>query len=531
MSPITVPDAEFHPGLDEYGRGSLECLPQTREEILKDICDWLDDCTSSQKHLYWLQGKAGTGKTTIARTVVSRMAQKNRIIANFFFKRGEGDRARLKRFFITLAAQLVRKLPSFAKAVQDALESDPSLPEQDPRIQFKKLIQEPAQRQKLEKSKPIIVVVDALDECDSSEDLATLIQLVTQPVPPDGSSGQLLIKYFLTGRLDHHTQPISNKTPEQKCEKKELESATSETIKRDIELYLRFHLEKIDGLLDPAPTGDPWSNSSNLNILKELTKRAYPLFEFAAAACRFIAQTTMGDPHNLLQDILESQTSGDLDKVYESILNRRFHNLKGQYHEKAKTQFQKVIGSFISLADSVDVRCLAQLTELPAQAIRRELHLFESVLVVPTKQDNRSSIRLFHESFRDFLTGIDTNEEFKIDSISAHKLLASRCRQLLCESLHENICQLETPGTHRNEVADETIEKFLPQQVQYACRFWIFHIKRSQSKIKDGDEWHSFLLSRFLNWLEALSLLGRTSESASLVKDLKTVIHVSAFQF
>lgn len=522
MPPITVPGAEFHPGLDEYERGSLECLPQTREEILKEICDWLDDSTSSQKHLYWLQGKAGTGKTTISRTVVSKMTKKNHIVANFFFKRGEGDRARLKRFFITLAAQLVRKSPNFAKAVQDALESDPSLPEQDPRVQFKKFIQEPIQKKKFEKSKAIIVVVDALDECDSSEDLATLVQLINQPVLPDGSPAQLPIKYFLTSRLDHHTQPISNKTPEQKCEKKELEKVTSETIKGDIELYLRFHLGKIDDLLDPTPTEDPWSDSSNLKILKDLTERAYPLFEFAAAACRFMAQTTIpGGPKDFLRDLLEFQTSGDLDKVYESILNRRFCGLKGQYHERAKIQYQKVIGFVISLADSVDVRCLVHLTQLLEQDIRQELRCFASVLVVPAEQDHQSSVRLFHESFRDFLTGPDTNEEFKVDSIGAHELMASRCLVILCESLRENICELESPGTHRTEIADETIEASLPPQVQYACRFWVYHIKRSQSSIKDGDDCHSFLLSHFLMWLEALSLLGRMSESASLVTDLK----------
>lgn len=533
MPPITVPGAEFHPGMDEYERGSLECLPQTREEILTDICDWLDDCTSTQKHLYWLQGKAGTGKTTIARTVVSKMAKKNRIVANFFFKRGEGDRARLKRFFITLAAQLVRKSPNFAKAVQDALDSDPSLPEQHPRVQFKKFIQEPIQKQNFDKSKAIIVVVDALDECDSNEDLATLIQLINQPPLPDGSSAQLPIKYFLTSRLDHHAEPISNKTPEQKCEKKELEKVTSETIKGDIELYLRFHLGKIDGLLDPTPTEDPWSNSSNLEVLKDLTERAYPLFEFAAAACRFMAQTTIpGGPKDFLRDLLEFQTSGDLDKVYESILKRRFCDLKGQYHERAKIQFQKVIGSVISLADSVDVRCLVQFTELREQDIRQELRCFASVLVVPSEQDNQSSVRLFHESFRDFLTGPDTNEEFKVDSIHAHKLMASRCLVILCESLRENICELESPGTHRTEIADETIKTLIPPQVQYACRFWVYHIKRSQSSIKDGDDCHSFLHSHFLMWLEALSLLGRMSESASLVTDLKIAsegVKVKAF--
>lgn len=371
MPPITVRDAEFHPGLDEYGRGSLECLPQTREEILKEICGWLDDSNSTQKHVYWLQGKARTGKTTIARTVVSRMADKNRIVANFFFKRGEGDRTRLGRLFITLAAQLARKSPRFSKAVRDALESDPSLLEQGSRVQFKKFIQEPLQEQNLSKSKAIIVVIDALDECDSDDDLATLVQLINQPVLSDGSPyAQFPIKYFLTSRLDHHTQPVSNKISDQKCEKKELESATSATIKRDIELYLRFHLEIIDGLLDPAPTGDPWSNSSNLKILKDLTERAYPLFEFAAAACRLVAQKMIqGGPRERINEIMGSQASGDLDMVYESILKQRFYNLKGQPRKSAKVHFQKVLGSVISLADSVDVKCLARLTEV-------QLHFF-----------------------------------------------------------------------------------------------------------------------------------------------------------
>ncbi|OPB45775.1 hypothetical protein A0O28_0093420 [Trichoderma guizhouense] len=313
---VTAAEAEFHPGSDEYGRGRSECLPQTREEILKDICDWLDDSTSSQKHLYWLQGKAGTGKSTIARTIVSKMASQNRIAANFFFKRGEGDRATLKRFFTTLAAQLARRWASFAEAVQDALESDPSIPEQDPRVHFKKLIQEPIRKQRSNKLKVIIVVIDALDECNSSEDLTALVQQLTQPILQDGLSTQLLVKYFVTSRLDDHTRSVSNKIPEQICEKQELEKASSETIRRDIELYLRFNLEKIDGLLAPFTRDDPWSNPSDMGNLKKLTERASPLFEFAAAACRFIGQTTIpGEPRDLLKDILESQTSGDLDTI------------------------------------------------------------------------------------------------------------------------------------------------------------------------------------------------------------------------
>ncbi|UKZ81756.1 hypothetical protein TrVFT333_009529 [Trichoderma virens FT-333] len=451
LTNVTAADAEFHPGLDEYGRGRLECLPQTREKLLKDIFDWFDSNASLQQHIYWLQGKAGTGKSTIARTVISRMVKKNRIVANFFFKRGESDRARLKRFFTTLTTQLVRKLPSLAKAVQDALESEPSLLEQDPRFQFKKLLQEPIQEQKLNNSKAIVVVIDALDECDFKEDLVTLIQQISQSILfTDGnkcSSGQMMVKYFLTSRLDNHIQSAFKNVPEKKCEKRELEKATWDTTRQDIERYLQFRMEMIDGLLDTPPGKEPWSNPSDVKSLQELTQRAYPLFEFAAAACRFIERTEIpGGPRALLRDILQFNIYGDLDGVYLPLLNRRFCNLKGRYRSQAKDEFQRVIGSVISLADAVTVKCLARLVGQPELAIRNELRLFESVLVVPIEQDNQSQVKLFHESFRDFLAGPDANEEFKIDSIKSHALLASRCHQLLCGSLRQNICNLKIPG-------------------------------------------------------------------------------------
>lgn len=48
-----------------------ECLPDTRVDILKEIEDW---STSSQGQcIYWLNGAAGTGKSTVARTYCSHI--------------------------------------------------------------------------------------------------------------------------------------------------------------------------------------------------------------------------------------------------------------------------------------------------------------------------------------------------------------------------------------------------------------------------------------------------------------------------
>jgi hypothetical protein len=533
LAPIIAYDAEFHPGLDEYGRGHLECLPETREEVLEDIYDWLDECgVSSHKHLYWLQGKAGTGKSTIARTVVSRMVKENRIAANFFFKRGEGDRARLKRFFTTLAIQLVRKLPSLAKSIQDALESEPSLPEQDPRVQFKKLIQEPMEEQKSEDPKAMVIVIDALDECDSEGDLTTLVQLLLQPIFPrddtQSSSPKFRVKYFVTSRLDHNTQSDFNKVPNEKGEKKGLEEATSETAERDIEKYLQFQLERIDGLLNPHPGESLWSNPIDVQNREKLATLAGPLFEFAATACRYISNKRIpGGPRNHLRDILESKVRGDLKGVYLPILKQRFHGLEDQDFDLAKEHFKTIIGSFLGLADSITVECFVRILGLQEIDVRDELQHFESVLIVPPGQDNQSCVKLFHESFRDFLIGPTAYQDFKIDTNGVHEHLATRCRQLLCGGLRENIGKLERPGAHRSEVSRTSMEEFLPPDVQYACRFWIFHVQKSETTIEDDDDWHSFLLSHFLHWLEALAFLDRISESGFLIKELQAITHVS----
>ena len=60
---------------------------------------------------------AGTGKSTISRIVAQKFADKGDLGASFFFKKGEGDRGHVRLFIITIATQLVQKLPSLTPHV------------------------------------------------------------------------------------------------------------------------------------------------------------------------------------------------------------------------------------------------------------------------------------------------------------------------------------------------------------------------------------------------------------------------------
>lgn len=62
------------------------CLDDTRVDILRQIISW--SAEPCQRTIFWLSGMAGTGKSTIARTITRSLAGQKRLAANFFFSRG-----------------------------------------------------------------------------------------------------------------------------------------------------------------------------------------------------------------------------------------------------------------------------------------------------------------------------------------------------------------------------------------------------------------------------------------------------------
>jgi hypothetical protein len=153
----------------------VTCLGDTRRELLKEISQWSDD--PSREHIYWLQGKASTGKSTIARTVARDLAVRDRLAASFFFKRDESDRHTAGRFFTTIAAQLVQRLPAMAVYVRNAIEADPNIATKALGEQFRKLILQPVGTIPHGVSRTMTVVIDALDECKGEQDVTAAERL------------------------------------------------------------------------------------------------------------------------------------------------------------------------------------------------------------------------------------------------------------------------------------------------------------------------------------------------------------------
>jgi Cdc6-like AAA superfamily ATPase len=72
--------------------------------------------------MFWLNGMAGTGKSTIARTVAQSFKDKEQLGATFFFKRGEGGRDNARYLVSTITRQLVATYRQLAPDVLAAIE-------------------------------------------------------------------------------------------------------------------------------------------------------------------------------------------------------------------------------------------------------------------------------------------------------------------------------------------------------------------------------------------------------------------------
>ncbi|KAL9568945.1 hypothetical protein ACKAV7_006931 [Fusarium commune] len=240
------------------------CLPDTREELLKEIDGWIDDPKS--KTIFWLNGMAGTGKSTISRTVARARAKRGDLGASFFFKRGEVDRDNLNKLMPTLAYQLALSMPEVAFFIKKALDANSAVIGDFVKEQFEKLIQEPLSKAAATATTPssVVMVIDALDECDQEADISEV----------QGSYQDLVL----------HDIP-------------------AQVVEHDIIVFLDDEFKKIRldfnmTVGDERKLPQDWPGRP---IVQSLARMAVPLFVFAATVCRFVGDRKRDSPPMQLQ--------------------------------------------------------------------------------------------------------------------------------------------------------------------------------------------------------------------------------------
>lgn len=508
--------ASFDSYAQEHNR---YCLPDTRVELLQQIARWAKD--KSAEPIFLLMGMAGTGKSTISRTVARSLADNHQLGSSFFFKKGEADRESLSKFFMTVAADLVAKRPSIAFHIEAALNANRSITTMNATEQFQKLLLEPLSKYDM-KEGPVVIVVDALDECKKEDDIKLFLYLVSRletELPEH-------VRIFLTSRPE---APFRSQFENLKRKKSRviLHEIPIPVIEHDIELFLKYELSGIRAEFNSrVPTERhltlDWPSQSSFD---GLVRMSIPLFIVAATICRFISDKRIGTPKKLLERVLSR--SGDrlpqLETTYLSVLDNLMTETPDQQDEIIQ-EFRHIVGAIISLAAPLSTSSLAELLNMPKEDIDSRLDLLHSVLSIPASV--QAPVRLLHLSFRDFLLyPTQPTMLFRIDGKQTHANLAAHCLRVL-QCLKKDLCNINSSDISRAGISSEIIGRCLSPAVQYSCQYWVYHFDEAELSVVDGAEIHTFLQEHFLHWMEALALIGKTTESLGYLRNLQSRCNV-----
>ncbi|KAH8601786.1 hypothetical protein B0O99DRAFT_562479, partial [Bisporella sp. PMI_857] len=514
------------------------CLPDTRVDLLQEIYDWADG--QNDRCIYWLNGLAGTGKSTIARTIARRYFDQKKLAASFFFSRGSGDVGHAGKFFTSLAIQLARNVPHIQRLISDAAIEQNNIANQSLRDQWRQLIYRPLSKldRRLSPSS-YLLIIDALDECDNEDHIRTILLLLAEA----RSFKTVRLRVFLTSRPEIPIRHGMYRIPQAEFQDFILHNISPVLVDHDIAVFLKVTLEKIrDELrLEAGWPGD--------EVIKKLVRSAGSLFIWAATACRFIREGkrfAVARLSLILKENEVDETAADsfidddstdssfiekvaiapeekLNRLYTAVLENSSRNYTKQEKKEWYKQLKEVLGTLVLLLSPLSVLSLARLLDMQCERIIQILDDFYSILDIP--KNPVCPLRLHHPSFRDFLLSKNRcGKHFYVDEKQVHQVLAGNCIRLMLNSLKQDICRQKTPGATVASVESGCIKKCLPPEVQYACLYWVQHLQKSGSQLSDNSQVRQFLQVHFLHWLEALGWMGKISEGILAILSLESYI-------
>ncbi|CAE7067179.1 unnamed protein product [Rhizoctonia solani] len=487
------------------------CTEGTRINVLLQMCEWATSRNS--EGVYWMNGMAGTGKTTIAYSLCEQLdTENNRLLcASFFCSRSLPECRSVGRIIPSIAYQIAQCSRPFRYALSKATEENPDAHTRLVRLQFESLITKPLSDIKVRDALPkhMVVVIDALDECEDITSTQQMLEVLLT------MSKDLPIKFVVSCRPEASIRHQMERNGTWVTSQVVLHELDSREVQNDIKKYLTTKLSPIN------PTED---------IIKQLADRAGVLFIYAATVIRYVGYDDFGrNPRARLNAVLglnqqqgSSQTE-EIDRLYAAILEVGISDK--QLSKTERDDIKLVLNAVICAKVPLPVDGLNALLRLgDVGRVNAALRPLWSVLHV---KGPNMLVTTLHASFPEYLTDPERsgNSMWHCDLAIHHHILAQRCFECIRDARPQfNICQLESSYLSDNEVVglDERVEKLIPVELRYACRYWSAHLYASDSSASSSllSLLEQFLSNNLLLWLEVMSL---THDVSTTPEEVATV--------
>lgn len=376
----------------------------------------------------------------------------------------------------SLAYQLALQLPSFKLKLRNLHDQGLHFEKADARTIWRKVFV--GSLFKLDLKDPLYWVIDALDECDSSQTALKLMSGISEARVP--------IHLLLMSRF---TEPLSSSF-ERFDNPKDFHAQAIEAQDSDIETYVHKEMQYFKG-----------SKAFKQKVLEEILERASGNFLWVTLAMKEIRKCYTEDA---IQQAFNNIPTG-MGSLYE----RMMKNIAYDLNEDAKDLAIQIL-TWVACARRA--MTLAELT----QAIRSDaLDLRQAISEVCGHfviVDNTSRVAMIHKTASKYILN-NSADGFSIRAVTAHEQLFTKCLSFLLDptlrtKLEQKLAISASPFLH------------------YAVTSWPYHLHHGPSS-KQSTTFILQLLAKFfagahvLTWIHALGYFDELSILVQASRDLK----------
>ncbi|KDR84379.1 hypothetical protein GALMADRAFT_710662 [Galerina marginata CBS 339.88] len=391
----------------------IPCDPGTRQLVLAEIMDWIEDISEGSPCFFWLSGDPGVGKSAVTASVAKECTHRNILWAQYFINRNDASTIDPQVYFPFIVKQMSKRATAVDRTVKKILAKQPDLLKDDIGVQATDLfIKAVRVASESTPESPIAIIIDALDETDSKrlKVTAETFSRILVDLPRN-------VKVFISSRVENVIRDSFAHQPRAKniylSTKTSVADVTQFLETKVREIMAQYHIDQ-----------SHWGH----NHMQRLCSQASGLFIWAVTAIGYLRSQIDEYGTECLGVVLDQLNSNvdDIDELYKTILEQTYRLNTSPWQIQC---FQRIIGGILVQQSPLSINDLKGLLDLrnpQTQAPVDIVHFvrrFRTVLVPGVGGINGQTIPRVHKSFVDFITSPKA-QQFRIDTTASHGELA-----------------------------------------------------------------------------------------------------------
>ena len=488
MTPLTTEDNECLSKLQLTNPSrDKKRIEATAGSLFRDCYRWVLDHEAYQKWrnedegILWIKGGPGKGKTMLLCGIINELASLRSM--SYFFCQAAYDKTNNNAPAVLrgLIWMLADRNSSLIRHIKQGIlrEADSVYNDHNSFLTLSDIL-----RNMLQDMDEAVLVVDALDECNSLR--GELIELIKE------TSRSYNVKWLVSSR----DWPVIE---ERLRDVPKLSLEIEKSIGNAVQSYITLKISELT-------TVKGYDQETAVYITEFLSKHADDTFLWVALVCTNLNAGNRRTAKKMVEELPPT-----LDALYNRMLERVTTS------EESQT-LSRVLAAATHVHRPVSILELGNIMEISDDNLKYIDELVKDCGSFLTIQDN--IIEFVHKSAQDYI-----KKHLKLTDM--HQEIYHCSMRAMSRTLKRNIYELDDIASDAKDLQPPDTDPLV--SIAYCCLYWAQHLERSASitsEISAKSSLSTFFYKHYLFWLEAVSLLQDVPQASTSMHILYNITKV-----